>query len=135
MIRHLIVMAIVLTPWWAVSTTMAGPPMTGLAPRIPLFLGCVTLDGKPLDNDPPPARVEDIADWGSGGSEIKRFCLDRHEGFVNVSFLDFSLRKVGVKELWTLKWHRQFNTNGPWTQTGQVQASDWPEWMRRYTDY
>ncbi len=107
----------------------------GLAPRIPLFLGCATLDGKPLDDDPPPARVEDIADWGSGGSEIKRFCLARHEGFVNVAFLDFSLRKVGVKELWTLKWHRQFNTNGPWTQSGQVQESDWPQWMRRYTDH
>ena len=107
----------------------------GLTPRIPLFSGCCTIDGKPLEADVPPENVSDIADWGSGDSEMKRFCLARHEGSVNVTFFDFSLRKIGVKELWTLKWHRQYNTANRWTKAGGVQPSDWPKWMRKFKDY
>jgi prepilin-type N-terminal cleavage/methylation domain-containing protein len=107
----------------------------GLTPRIPLFSGCCTIDGKPLEADVPPENVSDIADWGSGDSEMKRFCLARHEGSVNVTFFDFSLRKIGVKELWTLKWHRQYNTANRWTKAGGVQPSDWPQWMRKFKDY
>jgi prepilin-type processing-associated H-X9-DG protein len=63
------------------------------------------------------------------------FCINRHEGHVNALFFDWSVRKVGLKELWTLKWHRQFNTAGPWTKAGGVQPEDWPEWMRGFKDY
>lgn len=107
----------------------------GLTPLVPLFSGCSTIDGKPLETDKPPENIMDIADWGSGGSEMTRFCLARHEGAVNMTFFDFSLRRVGVKELWKLKWHRNYNTSGPWTRAGGVQAENWPEWMRHYTDY
>jgi hypothetical protein len=37
--------------------------------------------------------------------------------------------------LWTLKWHRTFDTMGPWTRAGGVMPSDWPRWMQRYKDY
>jgi hypothetical protein len=49
--------------------------------------------------------------------------------------MDSSVRKVGLKELWTLKWHRNFNTNGYYTKAGGATAEDWPEWMRRFKDY
>jgi len=62
-------------------------------------------------------------------------CINRHDGGVNVLFMDWSARKVGLKELWTLKWHRQFNTAGAWTIRGGVEAQDWPQWMRRFKDY
>lgn len=62
-------------------------------------------------------------------------CIDRHDGGINFAFMDFSVRKVGLKELWTLKWHRQFNTAGPWTKAGGVQPEEWPKWMRKYKDY
>jgi hypothetical protein len=42
---------------------------------------------------------------------------------------------VGLKELWTLKWHRSFNTAGPWTKAGGVSPEDWPEWIRPFKDY
>lgn len=45
-------------------------------------------------------------------------CIDRHGGFVNCVFLDFSARKVGLKELWTLKFSRTTDTCGPWTVCG-----------------
>ena len=54
---------------------------------------------------------------------------------VNSLFMDLSVRKVGLKELWTLKWHKQYNTNGPWTMAGGVQPEDWPQWMRGFKDY
>jgi len=57
------------------------------------------------------------------------------DGFVNTLFLDFSARKVGLKQLWVLKWHRSYDTAGPWTQAGGVRPEDWPEWMRNFKDY
>ena len=74
-------------------------------------------------------------DSWEGESRMKRCCINRHDGFIGMAFLDFSARKVGLKELWTLKWHRQFNTSGPWTQAGGLQAGDWPEWIRNLKDY
>ena len=62
-------------------------------------------------------------------------CIDRHNGGVNGVFLDWSVRRVGLKELWTLKWYPDYDTGGPWTKAGGVQPSDWPEWMRDFKDY
>ena len=73
--------------------------------------------------------------WTNASCEMMHFCIDRHDAFVNHAFLDWSVRKVGIKELWTLKWHRQFNTTGAWTQAGSVQPGDWPEWMRKFKEY
>ena len=62
-------------------------------------------------------------------------CINRHDPGINVVFMDWSVRKVGLKELWTLKWHRQFDTSGPWTKAGGVLPEDWPKWMRKFKDY
>jgi len=63
-----------------------------------------------------------------------RNSIYRHNGYVNALCVDFSVRKVGLKELWTLKWHREFDVAGPWTTAGGAQPQDWPEWMRRFKD-
>jgi prepilin-type N-terminal cleavage/methylation domain-containing protein/prepilin-type processing-associated H-X9-DG protein len=73
--------------------------------------------------------------WINYSHEMMHFAINRHEGSINVLFMDWSVRKVGLKELWTLKWHRNFDTNGPWTTAGGVQQSDWPEWMRNFKEY
>ncbi|MCP4589487.1 MAG: prepilin-type N-terminal cleavage/methylation domain-containing protein [bacterium] len=62
-------------------------------------------------------------------------CINRHDGGGNMLFLDWSVRKVGLKELWTLKWHRKYETAGPWTKAGGVMPGDWPAWMRSFRDY
>jgi hypothetical protein len=49
--------------------------------------------------------------------------------------MDWSVRKIGLKEVWTLKWHKAYDTMGPWTKAGGVTADDWPEWMRRFKEY
>jgi hypothetical protein len=70
-----------------------------------------------------------------GLSSMHHFCINRHYGFINGLFMDWSVRKVGLKELWTLKWDPEFDTAGPWTRAGGVQPQDWPRWMRRFKDY
>lgn len=62
-------------------------------------------------------------------------CMDRHHGGINIAFMDFSTRKVGLKELWTLQWHRQYNTAGRWTRAGGIKPEDWPKWMQKFKDY
>jgi len=101
------------------------------AEKIPLFLDALRFDLWPKDTDQPPAY--EFAAWS--GSHMARCCINRHNGAVNALFMDFSVRKVGLKELWTLKWHRAFNTNGPWTKAGGMRPNDWPAWMRSFKDY
>jgi len=73
--------------------------------------------------------------WSGAAHEMKHFCIDRHNATINMLFMDWSVRQVGLKELWTLKWHRQFNRNGFWTLAGGAQTSDWPDWMRNFKPY
>ncbi len=104
------------------------------ADNIPLFLDCQWIDGWPEEYSDPPAY--DGIPWGAAYPEsMPRYCISRHRGYVNSVFLDFSARKVGLKELWTLKWHRDYDVNGPWTVAGGVQPGDWPEWMQEFEDY
>lgn len=80
-----------------------------------------------------PPQKEAIPTGGAVPPEV--FSINRHEGGVNSLFLDWSVRKVGLKELWTLKWHRKFDTAGKWTKAGGAQPEDWPEWTRGFKDY
>lgn len=73
--------------------------------------------------------------WGTGCS-MPRFSLNRHElGYTHVLFMDWSVRKVGLKELWTLKWHRLYDTRNRHTLAGGAVSAEWPEWMRGFKDY
>ena len=105
--------------WRKVSVKGAG--------RIPLILGCGIWDGWPLQTDQPPPREDTEVVHGVLNSEMRRFCLNRHNEHVNGALLDFSARKVGLKELWRLKWHRSYDMAAP--------APVWPAWMSHMKDY
>jgi len=106
------------------------PNVSG-AGNVPLFIDALRFDLWPLENQS-PAEYE-FAAWS--GNNMGRCCINRHVGFVGCSFLDFSAKTVGLKELYTLKWHKTFNTAGRYTLAGGVQAGDWPEWIRAFRDY
>jgi hypothetical protein len=118
-----------------------GTPHVKRASNMPIFLDAMWANGWPRQADEPPP----YEDWLRGNvteremkandNEMRRFCLNRHKGFVNCLFMDFSVRRVGLKELWTLKWHREYDPTGPWTRAGGVRPEDWPEWMRKFKDY
>jgi prepilin-type N-terminal cleavage/methylation domain-containing protein/prepilin-type processing-associated H-X9-DG protein len=101
--------------------------------NIPLFLDCMMVDGWPRHTDHPPEYDGDFSDIYN--NEMKQFCINRHNGSINSLFMDFSVKKVMLKELWTLKWHREFDIYNPWTKAGGVQPEDWPPWMRNFKDY
>jgi len=102
------------------------------AAEAPLFIDALRFDLWPLETDPP--AEDEFAAWTN--DTIARCAINRHGGFVCCSFLDFSARKVGVKEVWTLKWHRSFNTAGPWTLAGNGGVPpNWPGWLQRFKDY
>jgi prepilin-type processing-associated H-X9-DG protein len=66
---------------------------------------------------------------------MNRVCVDRHNGTLGALFCDWSVRTVGIKELWTLKWHKRFNINGAFTKAGGMDQGSWPQWMRHYKEY
>ncbi len=101
--------------------------------NVPVLADMFWMDAWPLHTDAPSATEQLPAPDGT--SEMQRACINRHDGAVNVLFADWSVRRVGLKELWTLKWSRQFNTAGPWTIAGGVTPADWPEWMRQFKDF
>ena len=96
----------------------------------PIMLDCALWAGDPMPTDTPPqTEVQAATGPTMGSNSIRPFCIPRHGGSINSLFMDWSIRKVGIKELWTLEWYPGFDTHGPWTRTGSV---DWPEWMRRF---
>ncbi len=103
---------------------------------IPVFLDSWWWCAWPKYNDQPAQNQDDTRPFPCGCRDsMRRFCVDRHDGYVNAVFLDNSVRKVGLKQLWTLKWHRRYDTSGPWTKAGGVRNENWPAWMRRFKDY
>jgi len=109
------------------------PSVAGAA-NVPLFVDALRFDLWPLATNTPADN--EISAWATGpGNNMARCCINRHNGYVGCLFLDYAVRKVGLKELWTLKWHKSFNTTGPWTSASGVQSSDWPEWIRPMKDY
>ena len=101
--------------------------------NVPVFFDSSWHDAWPSYTDSPP-EYDGMPVMG-GISDMAHFSLNRHNGAVNGLFMDWSARKVGIKQLWTLKWHRGFNTNGPWTKAGGVTMWDWPQWMRNFKEY
>jgi len=101
---------------------------------IPVVFDCSWYHIVPEHYHDPP-EYEGHFGRGQAHFYITRVCLNRHNGGINILFRDWSVRKVGLKELWTLKWHPEFETSGPWTVAGGVQPEDWPKWMRRFKEY
>lgn len=106
----------------------------GQAGKIPVFLDCIWYDVRPFDVDIPPTYDGSMVGV-AGTNEMRRVCLNRHSAAVNGLFMDWSSRKIGLKELWTLKWSRNFDTSNAWTKSGNALPEDWPEWMRSFQDY
>ena len=117
--------------------------------NVPVIADAVWWEGWPrCDSD----YYEPLPDWEDepGGGQfassrnILFFLTNRHSGFINSLFLDFSVRKVGLKELYKLKWNRYFDINtAPYTIAGNggdkvACANAWDagaSWLRNYPEY
>lgn len=102
-------------------------PYVKRAAEAPLVFDCRQSVFYGTVDDPPPHPDADPTAYYSSN-----VCIDRHAGGVNAVFMDWSVRKVGLKQLWALKWNKDYDTAGPWTRAGGVRPGDWPDWMREF---
>lgn len=93
------------------------------ADTVPLMGGCMWDGTTPLEGDDPPAKE---GAWTIDNG-MSQFCLPRHNGKVQMLFMDGTARKVGMKELWSLNWHREWNLD--WAL-----AKRWPDWFDEYPE-
>ncbi len=86
--------------------------------NIPVLADATWVGGNPDQTDSPA---------GGGPGDMGMFTIDRHDGGINMLFMDWSVRRVRLKCLWTLKWHRIWNTCNVWTPCDGVMEDDWPD--------
>lgn len=93
--------------------------------EIPMFVDALWVDALPRPTDNPPDGYYTFIDRSMGS-----FCIDRHNGFVNGVFVDFSVRSIGLKELWELRWYHG------WPADRRAAGTPaWPDWMKNFKDY
>ncbi len=95
------------------------------ADSVPMMADGSWHNGNPRAGGPAP-ETEDfdaskMALTGGYEYELARYAVNRHNGVSNIVFMDGSIRKVGLKSLWALKWHRKFDTSAV--------PARWPDWM------
>jgi prepilin-type N-terminal cleavage/methylation domain-containing protein/prepilin-type processing-associated H-X9-DG protein len=98
-------------------------------------------DAQWIDTWPEPGHVPPATEdqpWSSGGSHMIRIVQNRHNERQNMLFVDGSSETVGLKQLWTFKWHHNYNTGGEWTLSGGATRAKWESaasWMAGFKDY
>jgi prepilin-type N-terminal cleavage/methylation domain-containing protein/prepilin-type processing-associated H-X9-DG protein len=128
-----------------ISSTLVGNwknPNVKNTNQIPVLLdSSYSFGGRPeaghyRESDEPPLFKNDFSGATSAGRFMKQFCIDRHNGSVNALFMDWSVRPVELKELWTLTWHRSYNTCNSRTMCGNDgNPANWSQWMQGFKDY
>jgi prepilin-type processing-associated H-X9-DG protein len=96
------------------------PSMRG-ASYGPIFVDAMESDMEPFPTDEPQQYETD--DWDTSGiNEMQRCNLKRHgKYFVNVLFMDWSAKRRTVKEMWRVRWHKNWPAN--------ADLPVWPAWM------
>ena len=98
------------------------------ANQVPVMSEGWWVDSWPKQTDQPPP-------WGdktppnctaANSNEMQRVCVNRHGGTQNVLFADWTVRRVSLKQLWRLRWHRSFDIN--------AKEPVWPSWMASFKD-
>ena len=104
---------------WRTVTAVREPSIT------PLVGDCAWYGGNPFDFDSPGngGKVPPKPDWNKTNPQqwdydMARFCMERHGSGINMGFVDGSVRKLRLTELWNLQWHQGFRRRAdvdiPW---------------------
>ena len=104
---------------------------------IPVFGDCL-IEVEPFDYTS-DAPIYEGAFNISGETNSWRWCINRHgskkEGVTNMSFLDGTVRKVGLKELWVLHWNKDWKQDMADNPYSTIDWSDGTGWMVPFKDY
>ncbi|OXU13936.1 type II secretion system protein [Sedimentisphaera salicampi] len=66
------------------------------------------------------------------GYEMAHFTVRRHPKGTNLLFMDGSVNKLSIKDLYHQKWHRRFDLHGRYSE--EDNEIDWPEWIEDTTN-
>jgi len=94
------------------------------ADNIPLFGDSTMMGGFANVRDGIPE--ERIRAPMEGGGELCRWVINRHTDGINMLFLDFSARKVNLKNLWQLPWQRGWDYS---LAPDPEDPEQWPDWI------
>ena len=109
------------------------PDVKGAA-YVPMILDCAGYENAcPWHKDKPPAYPGEFI-TGSNIDEMKYVCLNRHNQAINGVFCDFTVRKIWLKELWELWWHRDWNPNNDPPPDFITVTGDYNGWMAHFKD-
>ncbi len=93
------------------------------ASQVPLLLDGQTVCMHPYFTDE-PLPYEYLPWTPNGVSEIRQACVKRHPPYyVQALWLDYSVRKITIKEIWRTRWHRC------WPRKDEAPLPIWPPWM------
>lgn len=97
-------------------------PDVKMGDKVPILMdgGRNYMNVVPLPEEEPP-EYEGQPQSGNE-SEINRVCINRHEGGINLLFLDMTVCKTTLKGLWDLDWSKYWRDN-------DMDKPDWPEWI------
>jgi len=95
--------------------------------NIPLFMDCWFFCGGPENDDTVPSY--DGERFEPHTNSMNRFCINRHQQAINGIFLDYSGRKIWLKELWRVKWAKNFDVTAP-PPNWQTEAA----WMKDFKE-
>ncbi|MCD6394278.1 MAG: hypothetical protein J7M40_12320 [Planctomycetes bacterium] len=98
------------------------------AQQIPMMGPSEWMGKNPSDTDDPPQYD---GDWNGTYQQMRSFCVNRHGDYKsNLLFMDGSVRRIGIKNLWTLKWSRVFDTNNHWATATEAEWAAWGDgWL------
>jgi prepilin-type N-terminal cleavage/methylation domain-containing protein/prepilin-type processing-associated H-X9-DG protein len=120
--------------WWNMNKDNAIRKLTVEgAYNIPLVGDSVFADTAVQHGDAAPNDQEhedDIYDAYWNRDAIKFYCIDRHKGGINMVFVDMNARHVGLRELWNLRWHKNFKMG-----LGPSGSNVWPSWTLKYKEF
>ena len=102
--------------------------------NVPVLTDAQWIDAWPEPEHSPPG-TENMPWRDQPDSAMVRIVQNRHDEKQNMLFADGSSTKIGLKQIWTLKWHKEYNTGGKWTVSGGVTYDDWPSWMAGFKEY
>ena len=96
------------------------------ASSVPLMSDAMWDGTTPEPHDDPPAEYEYLDDpaYNSSCDDMWIYMMARHKKRTQMLFVDLSVEKVGIKSLWSKKWHSEW----------QSRNINWPNWMEQFPE-
>jgi prepilin-type N-terminal cleavage/methylation domain-containing protein len=92
------------------------------ANNVPVLFDSTWINIAPTDSDIPPPAPDSL----ESGGQMDYACINRHQGDINVLFMDYSVRSVGLRDLWGLMWSADYNTVNSYTTNRNL----FPAWLQ-----